>query len=95
MRLKFIPPLMPTPVERPPEGDRWIHEVKFDGYRSQLIIDDEGARIYLIGPRSPQRDAGFSGRGRDDPTSPVTTYVVSVFEKEALRQLNMSNLNAA
>ena len=39
MHLKFIAPLMPTLVEQPPEGDGWIHEVKFDGYRSQLIID--------------------------------------------------------
>ncbi|RWC49665.1 RNA ligase family protein [Mesorhizobium sp.] len=46
MRLKFVPPLMPTLVEKPPEGDGWIHEVKFDGYRSQLIIDDDGTRIY-------------------------------------------------
>ena len=46
MRLKFIPPLMPTLVEQPPEGDDWLHEVKFDGYRSQLIIDEDGTRIY-------------------------------------------------
>jgi len=46
MRLKFIAPLMPTLVERPPEGDGWIHEVKFDGYRSQMIVDEDGARIY-------------------------------------------------
>lgn len=46
MRLTFIPPLMPTLVEKPPEGDGWIHEVKFDGYRSQLIIDEHGTRIY-------------------------------------------------
>jgi DNA ligase D-like protein (predicted ligase) len=46
MRLKFVEPLMPTLVEKPPEGDGWIHEVKFDGYRSQMIIDDEGVRIF-------------------------------------------------
>lgn len=46
MRLKFVAPLMPTLVEKPPEGDGWIHEVKFDGYRSQLIIDEDGIRIY-------------------------------------------------
>lgn len=46
MRLKFVAPLMPTLVDRPPEGEGWIHEVKFDGYRSQLIIDDDGTRIY-------------------------------------------------
>ncbi|WFP74477.1 ATP-dependent DNA ligase [Mesorhizobium sp. WSM4906] len=44
-RLKFIRPLEPTLVEKPPEGDGWIHEVKFDGYRSQIIIDD-GVRIF-------------------------------------------------
>jgi ATP-dependent DNA ligase len=41
MRLKFIPPLMPTLVDQPPEGDDWIHEVKFDGYRSQMVIDED------------------------------------------------------
>nr|WP_019858062.1 ATP-dependent DNA ligase [Mesorhizobium loti] len=46
MRLRFIAPLMPALVEQPPEGDGWIHEVKFDGYRSQLIIDEDGTRIY-------------------------------------------------
>ncbi|ESY71753.1 hypothetical protein X741_34980, partial [Mesorhizobium sp. LNHC229A00] len=46
MRLKFIEPLMPTLVEKPPEGDAWSHEVKFDGYRSQMIIDEDGTRIY-------------------------------------------------
>lgn len=29
MRLKFFPPLMPTLVEKPPEGDHCIHEVEF------------------------------------------------------------------
>ncbi|MBZ9894260.1 ATP-dependent DNA ligase [Mesorhizobium sp. BR1-1-6] len=46
MRLKFIEPLMPTLVEKPPEGDDWIHEVKFDGYRSQIIRDETGVRIF-------------------------------------------------
>ncbi|TPK15145.1 ATP-dependent DNA ligase [Mesorhizobium sp. B2-5-9] len=46
MRLKFIEPLMPTLVEKPPEGDSWIHEVKFDGYRSQIVKDEGGVRIF-------------------------------------------------
>ncbi|TIR19559.1 MAG: ATP-dependent DNA ligase [Mesorhizobium sp.] len=46
MRLKFIPPLMPTLVDRPPEGEAWLHEVKFDGYRSQIVRDDDGVRIF-------------------------------------------------
>ncbi|MCZ8546870.1 hypothetical protein OOJ09_22000 [Mesorhizobium qingshengii] len=46
MRLKSIPPSMPILAEQPPEGDDWIHEVKADGYPSQLIIDEDGIRIY-------------------------------------------------
>ena len=46
MRLKFIPPQMPTLVAKPPEGDGWIHEVKFDGYRSQIVIDEADVRIF-------------------------------------------------
>ncbi|RWJ96505.1 RNA ligase family protein [Mesorhizobium sp.] len=45
-RLSFIEPLMPTLVEKPPEGDGWIHEVKFDGYRSQIVRDAGGVRIF-------------------------------------------------
>ncbi|WP_348641125.1 hypothetical protein [Mesorhizobium sp. B2-3-15] len=46
MGLKFIEPLMPTLVEKPPEGVGWIHEVKFDGYRSQIVKDEGGVRIF-------------------------------------------------
>ncbi|MGX8008887.1 ATP-dependent DNA ligase [Mesorhizobium sp. ORM8.1] len=45
-RLDFIQPLMPTLVEKPPEGDGWLHEVKFDGYRSQIVIDGAEVRIF-------------------------------------------------
>lgn len=46
MRLKVIPPLMPILVEQPRQGDDWIHEVKLDGSRSQLIIDEDGIGIH-------------------------------------------------
>jgi bifunctional non-homologous end joining protein LigD len=29
-----------------PTGDRWIHEVKFDGYRVQVHIANEDVRIF-------------------------------------------------
>jgi bifunctional non-homologous end joining protein LigD len=45
-RLKFIPPQLPRLVETPPESDDWIHEIKYDGYRTQVIIDWDGARAY-------------------------------------------------
>lgn len=30
---RFIPPQLATLMEKPPEGDDWVHELKFDGYR--------------------------------------------------------------
>lgn len=44
--LKFIPPMLPTLVDKPPESDGWSHEIKFDGYRTQLIKDEGGIRFY-------------------------------------------------
>jgi DNA ligase D-like protein (predicted ligase) len=38
--------MLPTLVMQPPEGDGWIHEIKYDGYRTQLIIDGSGVRAY-------------------------------------------------
>ncbi|RUU82815.1 MULTISPECIES: RNA ligase family protein [unclassified Mesorhizobium] len=45
MRLKFIPPMQPELVDTPPEGEEWIHEIKFDGYRTQIIKDEDGIRL--------------------------------------------------
>ena len=38
MRPQFIEPMLPTLVEEAPEGGDWIHEIKHDGYRTQLVI---------------------------------------------------------
>ncbi|MER8750061.1 DNA ligase [Mesorhizobium sp. M1050] len=45
-RLEFIPPLIPTRVKEPPEDEGWLHEVNLDGYRTQIIIDQGGVRLY-------------------------------------------------
>ncbi|MER8843311.1 RNA ligase family protein [Mesorhizobium sp. M0684] len=38
--------MMPTLIAKPPQGDGWTHEVKFDGYRSQIIIDAGRVRVF-------------------------------------------------
>jgi bifunctional non-homologous end joining protein LigD len=35
----FIAPQLCRLVDRPPSGQEWVHEVKFDGYRIQMRID--------------------------------------------------------
>lgn len=42
----FIEPVLAEQVDRVPRGDRWIHEIKFDGYRGQLHIANYDVRIY-------------------------------------------------
>ena len=36
----FVAPELCTPVDRPPGGEGWCHEIKFDGYRVQLRVED-------------------------------------------------------
>jgi bifunctional non-homologous end joining protein LigD len=36
----FVPPQLCESVERPPDGPGWAHEIKFDGYRVQLRVED-------------------------------------------------------
>src|SRR5262245_21124087 len=45
-RLRFIEPQLASPVDQPPEGKHWIHEIKHDGYRSQLVIERCKARVF-------------------------------------------------
>lgn len=45
-RLKFIKPQEPVLVLEPPVSDDWIHEIKYDGFRTQIILDWAGARAF-------------------------------------------------
>ncbi len=42
----FIDSLLAEQVDRVPRGDRWLHEIKFDGYRAQLHIMNQGIRVF-------------------------------------------------
>ncbi|TIR79694.1 MAG: DNA ligase D, partial [Mesorhizobium sp.] len=45
-RLSFIEFQSPTLVEKAPEGGEWLHEIKYDGYRTQLIVEGATARAF-------------------------------------------------
>lgn len=36
----LIPPQLCETLERPPSAKGWIHEIKFDGYRIQMRIEN-------------------------------------------------------
>ena len=42
----FIEPCHPTLREKAPSGGRWIHEIKFDGYRTQAHLRNGQPAIY-------------------------------------------------
>ena len=38
-------PQLASPAARPPEGEEWLHEIKFDGYRTIARIDGDEVRL--------------------------------------------------
>jgi bifunctional non-homologous end joining protein LigD len=42
----FVEPALATSSDKVPSGDRWIHEIKFDGYRVQLHIHNDEIKIF-------------------------------------------------
>jgi ATP-dependent DNA ligase len=43
---RFVPPQLSQPVEKPPSGLQWLHEIKLDGYRMAARIDS--GRVQLL-----------------------------------------------
>src|SRR5262249_53156625 len=43
---KFVEPSLPSSVEKAPSGADWVHEIKYDGYRVQIRI--ENGRVVLL-----------------------------------------------
>lgn len=42
----FIEPALASLIERVPSGDRWLHEIKFDGYRVQVHLANTEVRVF-------------------------------------------------
>jgi bifunctional non-homologous end joining protein LigD len=42
----FIPPALATKIEQVPSGERWLHEIKFDGYRVQLHVVNDDTKVF-------------------------------------------------
>jgi DNA ligase D-like protein (predicted ligase) len=43
---QFVPPQLSQPVEKPPSGPQWVHEIKLDGFRMAARIDH--GRVQLL-----------------------------------------------
>jgi hypothetical protein len=71
----FVEPELATSIDKVPSGERWIHEIKFDGYRVQVHLRDAAVKVFTrlpIGVR--KRSSGVT-----------TEYPVSFFiQRKAL-----------
>jgi bifunctional non-homologous end joining protein LigD len=43
---QFVPPQLSQPVEKPPSGPQWVHEIKLDGFRMAARLDN--GRVQLL-----------------------------------------------
>jgi len=42
----FITPALATLIGKVPNGERWVHEIKFDGYRVQVHLRDAAVKVF-------------------------------------------------
>src|ERR1700730_8970042 len=42
----FIEPALATLIDKVPSGERWVHEIKFDGYRVQVHLRDAAVKVF-------------------------------------------------
>ncbi len=70
----FIPPQLSTAVEAPPEGARWLHEIKHDGYRLQVRVDLGEVRLFTrSGLEWTDR---FASIGREAASLPASSTIL-------------------
>ncbi len=53
----FVEPALATLVSSAPAGERWLHEIKFDGYRLQARIEAGRVRLLTRGGSTGRRNS--------------------------------------
>ena len=69
----FIEPALASLVEKPPTGDRWVHEVKFDGYRLLARLDH--GRVKLLTRSGLDWTSKFANVAKALAALPVVTRI--------------------
>jgi len=60
----FVPFQIAKLVAAPPQGYRWLHEIKFDGYRIQVRVEN-----HAFAPATGWTGPNGSGRSRSPPAA--------------------------
>jgi bifunctional non-homologous end joining protein LigD len=71
---EFVSPQLATLVDKPPEGDEWLHELKFDGYRLLCHLNGKEFRFWTRN----QNDwtTKFPSVGKTVKTLPVKSAIL-------------------
>jgi bifunctional non-homologous end joining protein LigD len=50
----FVEPALATSIAKAPSGERWVHEIKFDGYRVQIHLANTEVDLHATRARLDQ-----------------------------------------
>jgi bifunctional non-homologous end joining protein LigD len=70
----FVSPQLATLVDKPPVGDEWLHELKFDGYR--LLCHLNGAKLRLWTRNQKDWTAKFPGVSKAVKALPLKSVIL-------------------
>jgi bifunctional non-homologous end joining protein LigD len=65
----MLSPMLTTLVKSPPNGDEWLHEIKYDGYRMLCRIDN--GKVQLVSRNGKDWTAVFAAVAQDLAQLPV------------------------
>jgi bifunctional non-homologous end joining protein LigD len=100
--LEFVAPQLCKLVDRAPEGPGWLHEIKLDGYRIEVVVDEGKATLWTRNRndwtnRFPETAAALAGFGDciidgelcalDDEGNPDFGLLSSAMERKATHTL--------
>lgn len=71
---EFVPPQLATLVDKPPSGEEWLHELKFDGYR--LLCHLQRGQVRFWTRNENDWTAKFAGLGKAVKTLPVKSAIL-------------------
>jgi bifunctional non-homologous end joining protein LigD len=88
----FIPAQLATLRTKVPEGDQWLHEIKFDGYRVQAHLKKHNATLYTRGGHDWTDRFGTIAGALDYPLETAILDGEVIVEKDG--RSNFSELQA-
>jgi len=71
---EFISPQLATLVDKPPQGDEWLHEIKFDGYR--MLCHLNRGQVKFWSRNQKDWSAKFPSLAKAVKTLPITNAIL-------------------